>query len=51
MDYPIEIPGFEKQDLVWKTGTFSNSLLLNGEKIKGQGKKKNEYYVCNDAGV
>lgn len=50
MDYPIEIPGFEQQKLVWKAGMWSNSFMFNGQKLKGQGKKRNEYSVKNDAG-
>ena len=50
MDYPITIPGFEKQQLVWRTGAWKNALVLNGEAVALSDKKKREYSLTGDDG-
>ena len=50
MDYPINIPGFENQTLLWRTGTWKNSFVANGQILKGEGKKRNEFRLPDDSG-
>ncbi len=49
-DYTIRIPGFKEQELIWRAGFWKNSFLVNGQILKGTGKKNSDYLVKNDQG-
>lgn len=50
MDYKVNLPGFEKQELVWRTGAWKNSMVLDGSPLTGQGRRRNEYTLKDDHG-